>query len=157
MTISIRKASKQDHQIIVECQIKMAYETENLELENDIVSKGVFEIINNSPLGYYLIAEDVQKNVVGVMMVLYEWSDWRNGKILWIHSLYVKTEFRKMGVFKSFYSYLQNLVNSSNQFKGLRLFVEKNNSIAQKTYQHVGMNNEHYELFEWLKTNNYKE
>lgn len=149
--ITIRKATKQDYETIIDCQIKMADETEKLTLNRDTVSKGVFEILNDSPLGYYLVAENEQNLVLGVMMVLYEWSDWRNGKVLWIHSLYVLPIYRKLGVFKTFYSYLKNIINSSDEYKGLRLFVEKNNRNAQKAYESAGMTNEHYELFEWLK------
>lgn len=149
--IIIRKATKLDYETIVECQIKMALETESLVLDKNIVTKGVGEIINESPLGYYLIAEDNFKNILGVMMVLYEWSDWRNGKVLWIHSLYVKPEYRNLGVFKTFYLHLKNILTTSAEYKGIRLYVEKNNIKAQQAYQSVGMSNEHYELFEWLK------
>ncbi len=149
--IFIRKATKQDHETIVNCQIKMAFETEGLILDKKIVLNGVNQMLNESPLGYYLIAEDSLKNILGVMMVLYEWSDWRNGKILWIHSLYVKPEYRTLGVFKTFYLYLKNLVTNSIEYKGMRLFVEKNNTTAQYAYKAVGMSNEHYDLFEWMK------
>jgi ribosomal protein S18 acetylase RimI-like enzyme len=150
-SIHIRKATKQDAETIVDCQIKMANETESLVLDESIVSNGVSQIINDSPLGYYLIAENEQKVHMGVMMVLTEWSDWRNGKVLWIHSLYVKPEYRKMGIFKALYSYLKNLVSTEDEYKGLRLFVEKNNVNAQKAYRAIGMTNDHYELFEWMK------
>jgi ribosomal protein S18 acetylase RimI-like enzyme len=33
---------------------------------------------------------------------------------------------------------------------GLRLYVEKNNSAAQRAYEHLGMTNNHYDLFEDL-------
>lgn len=150
-SINIRKATKQDAQYIVDCQIKMAHETENLILERVTVEKGVGHILMDSPLGYYLLAEDDKKNLLGVMMVLFEWSDWRNGKVFWIHSLYVKPDFRKQGIFKAFYAHLKNIVESSAEFKGIRLYVEKSNLNAQKAYQASGMTNEHYELFEWLK------
>lgn len=149
--INIRKATKQDAQSIVDCQLKMAYETEKLVLDKDIVTKGVTNLLIDSPLGYYMLAEDGDKKTLGVMMVLFEWSDWRNGKVLWIHSLYVKPEFRKQGIFKSFYAHLKNIVEFSTEFKGIRLYVEKSNLNAQKAYYAVGMTNEHYELFEWLK------
>ena len=34
---------------------------------------------------------------------------------------------------------------------GLRLYVETNNSRAQKTYEALGMQSEHYTMYEWLK------
>ena len=34
---------------------------------------------------------------------------------------------------------------------GLRLYVETNNSGAQKTYEALGMKSEHYTMYEWMK------
>jgi ribosomal protein S18 acetylase RimI-like enzyme len=34
---------------------------------------------------------------------------------------------------------------------GLRLYVDKSNARAQEVYQSMGMNGEHYTVFEWMK------
>jgi predicted GNAT family acetyltransferase len=34
---------------------------------------------------------------------------------------------------------------------GLRLYVETNNSVAQNTYEAIGMKSLHYKMFEWMK------
>ncbi len=84
-------------------------------------------------------------------MTIPEWSDWRNGTILWIHSLYVVPEVRRKGVFTKLYQYLKQRVEGSDELMGLRLYVDKNNTGAQKVYENLGMNKDHYVMYEWLK------
>ena len=142
-------AQETDKDFIVASQLAMALETENLQLDANTVSQGVSHIFAHPEKGFYLIAK--QDGVaIGTMLVLYEWSDWRNGEVLWIHSLFVVEKHRKQGVFKDFYLFLQNLV-AEKSYKGIRLYVEKTNHNAQLAYQKMGMTKEHYELYEWLK------
>ena len=88
---------------------------------------------------------------MGCLLTIPEWSDWRNGTVLWIHSVYVAPEFRKRGVFQTLYSHLKDNVAHSTDLRGLRLYVDKTNSVAQKVYSELGMNNQHYHLYEWMK------
>lgn len=148
--MQIRKATEKDMLFIVNSQIQMAVESEGLILDFDVVSKGVKHIFDFPEIGYYLIAAEAEQPV-GVTLILKEWSDWRNGNVLWIHSLYVIPSHRKLGIFKKLYQVLKEEVENSESVRGLRLYVEKNNKIAQAAYNRVGMTNEHYELFEWLK------
>ena len=84
-------------------------------------------------------------------MAIPEWSDWRNGTVLWIHSLYVIPEVRRHGVFKKLYLNLKKQVEQSPELVGLRLYVDKQNNLAQTIYEKLGMSRDHYELYEWLK------
>jgi ribosomal protein S18 acetylase RimI-like enzyme len=86
-----------------------------------------------------------------MLLVIPEWSDWRNGTVLWVHSVYVKVSHRRQGVYRQLYSYLQKLVSQSDHLRGIRLYVEKENKRAQATYQELGMSNDHYDLYEWMK------
>ncbi|MBX2843702.1 MAG: GNAT family N-acetyltransferase [Flammeovirgaceae bacterium] len=148
--IQIRKGISKDKNAIASFQLKMAWETELLELDLGIVDAGVQKIIDEPVRGSYWVAE-YQGQVVGSLLVLFEWSDWRNGEVLWIHSVYITPEFRNFGIFKKMYLQLKNLVEESENYRGLRLYVDKTNQNAQKVYKAIGMTNEHYELFEWLK------
>jgi ribosomal protein S18 acetylase RimI-like enzyme len=147
--IEISKASVTDLNDIANFQLDMALETEELKLEKDTVQRGVQGLFNNLEMGFYLVAKENQKTL-GSLMVLYEWSDWRAGKVLWIHSVFIKKEFRQNGVYKSMYNYLQKMVSETDNYFGLRLYVDKRNKKAQKVYQKLGMDNQHYDLYEWL-------
>ncbi|MDD2281743.1 MAG: GNAT family N-acetyltransferase, partial [Bacteroidales bacterium] len=93
----------------------------------------------------------IGERVVGMLMITLEWSDWRNGWVWWIQSVYVEQEFRKDGIFRSLYTYIRNLVENSDSIRGLRLYVDKRNIKAQKVYNALGMTGEHYTTYEWMK------
>jgi GNAT superfamily N-acetyltransferase len=148
--IKIRKAKSSDTQRIVELQLRMAKETEGMELNRDVVSKGVNGVFQEPSRGTYWVVEE-QGKVLGVLLAIPEWSDWRNGTVLWIHSLYVVPEARGRGVFKKLYLNLKEQVEESPELVGLRLYVDKKNKSAKKIYEKLGMSRDHYELYEWLK------
>jgi len=100
--------------------------------------------------GTYWVAEE-NGELLGMLLAIPEWSDWRNGTVLWIHSLYVVGRARRRGVFKKLYLNLKRQVERSPELVGLRLYVDKTNKPAQKVYERLGMNKHHYELYEWLK------
>ena len=150
MNFKIRPGLLFDIDIIADFQVKMAWETELMKLDPKIVDLGVTGVMDDPSKGKYWLAE-VDGNVVGCLLTIPEWSDWRNGTVLWIHSVYVHPEFRKYGVFKSLYSHLKQLVNETSDYRGLRLYVDKTNLKAQKVYESLGMSSEHYHLFEWMK------
>ncbi|MDX8338571.1 GNAT family N-acetyltransferase [Draconibacterium sp. IB214405] len=146
----VRQATKKDHEAIVQFQLAMAHETEGIELHQPTVIKGVEAVLNNGDKGHYYVTE-VDGEVVGSLLTTFEWSDWRNGTILWIQSVYVKPEFRRKGVYRKMYSYLKDKVSKADNLNGIRLYADKTNLPAQKTYETLGMNQDHYVMFEWLK------
>jgi GNAT superfamily N-acetyltransferase len=148
--VKIRKADIDDVETITSFQIKMALETENLELDKKTVKKGVTSVFKNKNKGQYYVAEENNK-IIGSLLVTPEWSDWRNGTILWIQSTYVTPVYRRKGVFKYMYNHLKKQVKKSDNLLGLRLYVDKTNQNAQKTYEKLGMNDEHYKTYEWIK------
>ena len=147
--LTIRTATKKDIPAIVTLQICLARESEHLELEKNTLRKGILYILENPMRGEYYLSE-VENEVVACLLILPEWSDWRNKEVLWIHSVYVKKEWRKQGIFKSMYEHLIKIVSTEKNYAGLRLFVDKRNTPAQKVYKSIGMSDEHYSLFEWL-------
>ena len=146
-TISIRHAQKTDESIIVRFNQSMALETEALTLDESILTKGVQSVFENPEKGFYLVCE-VDGVVRGSLMITYEWSDWRNGTFYWVQSVYVEKAFRRIGIYKSLYQYLQEQLKQNQDVAGMRLYVEKDNEKAQKTYTKVGMKRTNYLLFE---------
>lgn len=151
LSIKVRPGLLFDIDVITDFQIKMAFETENgLKLDPVTVNLGVTAVMDDPSKGKYWIAES-NGVVAGCLLVVPEWSDWRNGNVLWIHSVYVPVEHRNSGVYKALYNYLKKMVEESKDLRGLRLYVDKSNILAQKVYGSLGMNGDHYQLFEWMK------
>jgi len=146
----IRKAKPEDALIIAGFQQAMAWETEELKLDDSILAKGVKAVFDDPSKGNYYVAEN-DGNVIASLLTTFEWSDWRNGTVLWIQSVYVSPEFRKKGVYSTMYKHIRNMVEQNEDLKGIRLYAEKTNQTAQLVYEKAGMTADHYLLYEWLK------
>lgn len=149
--IIFRRALASDASSIQLFQQAMALETENLKLDLQILAKGVAAVFDNPTLGQYHVCE-VDSEVVGSLLLTNEWSDWRNGTVWWLHSLYFKPEARGQGLFSKMYGYVQAMANENKDIRGVRLYVDHTNLHAQTVYKKLGMNDDHYKLFEWMKS-----
>jgi len=150
MNLSFRKATIEDLDTLVSYQFNLAKETEALILDKNVLTSGITNLLLDENKGVYWIISFESRDIACVM-IQQEWSDWRNGAVWWIHSVYVDKEFRKKGVFKKMYTFFKDKVKSSDALKGLRLYVDKTNITAIKTYDAIGMTREHYDLYEWLE------
>lgn len=148
--MNIRKALNKDIDVIARYNYNLAYETENKILDMNILTRGVQAIIKDENKGIYHVCE-INGEVVGQIMYTFEWSDWRNGTFLWIQSAYVNKEFRGMGVFKALYKFIRDIADNDNNICGIRLYVEKENTIAKKTYKNIGMKECNYYIYEYDK------
>jgi len=148
--MQIKTATNLEASQIIDFQIKMAFETENIDLNYSIVKKGVEAVFLDNSKGKYYVCEH-ENQIIASLLTTYEWSDWRAKTIVWLQSVYVKPEFRKHGVFKLMYQYIKNMVLENENYCGIKLYVDKTNLNAQKVYNAVGMNGEHYILYEWQK------
>ncbi|HYE73245.1 MAG TPA: GNAT family N-acetyltransferase [Blastocatellia bacterium] len=146
-----RLATIDDAAAIVEFQIAMARETEDVELDLETCRKGVQAIFESSGLGQYYVAERNEK-VIGSLLITYEWSDWRNGMIWWVQSVYVIPEARGQRVYAGLYEHVKAIVEANENLRGIRLYVDERNKVAQQVYAKLGMNGEHYRVFEWMKS-----
>lgn len=149
--MNIRIATLKELDTIVNFQLAMALETEDLVLDKTILHKGVEAALADPHKGVMYVAEMPDGVVAGSLMITFEWSDWRNGWIWWIESLYVLPQYRKQGVFNRLYDHIRALVQADEQIKGIRLYVDKRNVRAQKVYEAIGMCGEHYTTYEWMK------
>lgn len=145
-TIEIRPARADDAAMIAEFNARMAHETEALTLDRAILDAGVRAALADPNKARYFVA-DAGGKVVGQLMITLEWSDWRNGEIWWIQSVYVHVDYRGRGVFKNLYCHVAELARQQGA-AGLRLYVERENVAAQKTYAQIGMSMTHYLVME---------
>ncbi|MDC0979073.1 GNAT family N-acetyltransferase [Gammaproteobacteria bacterium] len=143
----IRSASPDDISDIAQFNIAMAQETEERQLDPETIQSGVSGVIQNHAHGFYLIAERDQV-AVGSLLITFEWSDWRNGTLWWIQSVYVKPEHRRTGVFKALYDAVIARARAAKSVRGIRLYVEQENLDAQSVYQKLSMQKTPYQMFE---------
>jgi Acetyltransferases len=145
--MQIRDAGPKDVETLVAFNAAMAEETEDLVLDERVLRRGVKRLIEDPALGRCLVAE-TDEGVVGTLSVTSEWSDWRCGLFWWIQSVYVAPEARGRGVFSDLYDHVQDLARAEPDVIGLRLYVERNNVRAQRTYARLGMEETAYRVYE---------
>jgi GNAT superfamily N-acetyltransferase len=138
MSITIRAATPADIDTLVAGNVAMALEAEQKHLDPEFVQRGVRAVFEDPSRGRYFVAE-VGGNVVGQAMYTYEWSDWRNGNFWWLQSVYVAPVARRTGVFREIYRHIEALAKAGPGVCGLRLYVERENERAQRTYTRCGM------------------
>jgi len=146
----IRMAEQSDIDTIVDFQVAMALETEELQLDATTCRRGVESVMQNPALGRYWVAE-AQGNVIASLMTTLEWSDWRAGSVWWIQSVYVTPSWRRKGVYSRLYRAVQDAARDDPGVRGVRLYVDRRNVSAQETYAALGMNGDHYVVYEWMK------
>jgi GNAT superfamily N-acetyltransferase len=125
----------------------MGRETEGILLDKSRLQKGVEGILRDPMKGFYLVAES-KGEIVGQMMITREWSDWRNGYFWWIQSVYVLPSSRKKGVYRALHERIVTAGKRRKDICGIRLYVDRHNSRAQRVYKKLGMKNSNYEMFE---------
>ena len=145
--LRVRAAEKRDADAIAAFNAAMALETEHKTLDSAVLRAGVDAVLADARHGFYLIAE-CGGSVAGCLMITYEWSDWRNGQWWWLQSVYVREEFRRHGVFRALYDEVERRLGATADAIGLRLYVERENARAQRTYQSLGMDETGYRLYE---------
>jgi len=148
MKIQVRAARLEDAPVIVEFNAALAWETEHLRLDPATLDRGVRAGLADAAKARYFVAE-VDGRVVGQLMLTLEWSDWRDGEIWWIQSVYVHADFRRAGVFTAIYRHVEALAMEQHA-AGLRLYVVLENGAAQKTYERLGMTRSEYVVMENL-------
>ncbi len=145
--IQIRPARLADAAVIAEFNQRLAQETEHLRLDPACIGPGVAKLLQDPAKGVYYVAE-TGGAVVGQVMITYEWSDWRNGNLWWLQSVYVKPEFRRRGIFRALFQRLSELACAQKDVCGLRLYMHSENHAARLCYRQLGMQRTKYEVLE---------
>jgi GNAT superfamily N-acetyltransferase len=147
--IHVREGVPGDEDALVVMNRLLAWETEHKQLDEATLRAGVREALRNPSLARYFVA-CAGDQVVGQLMHTCEWSDWRNGHIWWLQSVYVLREHRNRGIFKKLFETVLRQAENDPRVAGLRLYVEHANLEAQEVYRRVGMVSAGYQVLERL-------
>lgn len=145
MDLTIRAATPADVEVVARFNAALAWESEHKRLHEPTLLAGVRSLLSDPHKGFYTLAERGGE-VVGQTLITFEWSDWRNGWYWWIQSVYVRADARKVGVFRALFDHLKAKAMADTEVIGLRLYVERENERARRTYEALGMIEEPYFL-----------
>jgi GNAT superfamily N-acetyltransferase len=146
-TIAVRDATPDDADLIADYNRLLALESENKSLDMSVLTAGVRHGLARPELCRYFIATAGGKPV-GTTMLTFELTDWRDGVIWWLQSVYVETDYRRHGVFRTIFAHIEALARRTPEVRGLRLYVHRDNQRAMRTYERVGMTKAEYEVYE---------
>lgn len=147
MSFTLRPAVPADAAVLIEFNQRLAQESEGKTLDVATLQAGIATALADVDKARYFVVEE-NGVVLGQLMLTREWSDWRNGWIWWIQSVYVRAEARRRGVFRALYEHVHGQALADPEVIGLRLYVERDNQAAQRTYQSLGMDATGYLVFE---------
>jgi GNAT superfamily N-acetyltransferase len=145
-TPEVRPATIRDLEWLVAGNMALAKETERVQLDADTLRHGIRALLESRAPGRYWVAV-VEGRVVGQLLITFEWSDWRNRMVWWIQSVYVVPDARGRGVLRTLYDRVRREALAAGS-GGVRLYVDTTNIPAQAAYAALGMNGEHYRVFE---------
>lgn len=149
--VYVRDAILSDLDTICEFNQQLALETESRHIPPEVLRAGVLAALEAPGKLHYWVAvspEDHQTRVIGQVAVSYEWSDWRNGWIWWLQSVFVDRHWRDKGVFRSLLEKIRADAVADTQVIGLRLYMEHDNASARATYEKLGFVEAGYEVLE---------
>ena len=141
----IKIATIHDAEKIARNNIMLAEESENKKIQYQNVLKGVRGIITNKEKGFYLVMEG-ETEILGQIMITYEWSDWRGKDIWWLQSIYVQEKWRGKGIMRKMLEEIKKMTGEYDVY-ALRLYVHEDNKKAIEAYEHVGMKKSPYYIF----------
>jgi len=151
--LKIREARTPDRPAIAEFNRLLALETERKVLDPAVLDRGVaLALADPDRLRYWVAEIDQPAQLAGQTAVSREWSDWRNGWLWWLQSVYIAAPFRGRGIFRALFRHIRDEARANRDVIGLRLYVEDSNAPAQRTYQALGMKPAPYSVYEdlWL-------
>jgi ribosomal protein S18 acetylase RimI-like enzyme len=147
MDFRFRLADSADAAVIADFNCRLAWETEQRRLDPELVLAGVSGGLARCPEVRYFVAEN-DSAIIGQLMLTREWSDWRNGWMIWLQSVYVQADCRRQRVFQRLLSFATTVVQAEDNPVCLRLYVEHNNAAAQACYHSLGFRDAGYLVME---------
>ena len=144
--MKFRKAISTDAKTLAKNNVMMAKESENVDIDFNTTLAGISSVLEDSSKGFYVVAED-KGEIIGQLMITFEWSDWRNKAIWWIQSVYIVGPWRRKGVFSGLLQEIYTL-GEKEGVSCFRLYVHGLNRGAIEVYRKLGLVEGKYVMFE---------
>ncbi len=136
---TIRLARIEDARKLAEfCELLR--ESLEMPVQQEKLLPGVSAPIKDLSKGMYLVATEAHKSeLIGCLMITYEWDPGNNAFTWWIQEVFVDSNWRRKGVFQALYKHTIKMAKDKGNVCSIKLHVNHNNLNAQKTYKSMGM------------------
>ena len=138
-TFTIRLARIEDAKKLAEfCELLR--ESLEMPVQQEKLLPGVSAPIKDLSKGMYLVATEAHRSeLIGCLMITYEWDPGNNAFTWWIQEVFVDSNWRRKGVFQALYKHTIKMAKDKGNVCSIKLHVNHNNLNAQKTYKSMGM------------------
>jgi GNAT superfamily N-acetyltransferase len=145
MRFSVREAHLDDLDNLVTFTLSEARHAEGKELNPDIVRKGVEVALVDPSIARYWVLENQERETIGSISVVKEWSNWNAGYYWWIQSMFITADYRGQKLMGHLMEAVQKTAKKENALD-IRLLVHQDNHRAQKAYLKEGFSNAPYKI-----------
>ena len=147
---TIRLARIEDARKLAEfCELLR--ESLEMPVQQEKLLPGVSAPIKDLSKGMYLVATEAHKSeLIGCLMITYEWDTGNNAFIWWIQDVFVDGNWRRKGVFQALYKHTIKMAKDKGNVCSIKLHVNHNNLNAQKTYKSMGMTDTPNFMYEFI-------
>lgn len=147
LELTIRAATAADIPVLRDGAMALAIEAEHTTVDRATVELGLAAAVADRTKARYWVAE-ADGRVVGMLMVTYEWSDWSNGWVWWLQSVYVFPAYRRRGVMSRLINHARAEARAEGGVVRLRLYVHDTNDRGRATYRALGFQPTAYRVME---------
>jgi GNAT superfamily N-acetyltransferase len=145
MNFTVRAGNIDDLGTLVSFILAEANEAEGNEKSSTIVSEGIKTGLENPAIAQYWVLEDDERNIIGSVSIVKEWSDWHAGYYWWIQSMFIRSEYRGQGLMKLLLDKVKVVAKTDNALE-LRLYVHEENTRAIRAYNREGFSDSPYQI-----------
>ncbi len=141
----IRLPTAKEVTILARYNRDAAVEANNPPLDVAKSIAGVQAIIDDPRIGFFLVIEESEQ-IISMLLITREWSDWRNADWYLIQSVYTLPDHRRKGCFTRLLAAVEKMARDDVQCCGLKLEVRKDNHRAQAVYTTLGFSDFHHKV-----------
>ena len=147
---TIRLARIEDARKLAEfCELLR--ESLEMSVQQEKLLPGVSAPIKDLSKGMYLVATEVHKSeLIGCLMITYEWDPGNNAFTWWIQEVFVDSNWRRKGVFQALYKHTIKMAKDKGNVCTIKIHVNDDNLNAQKIYKRLGMTDTSNFMYEFI-------
>ena len=147
---TIRLARIEDAKKLAEfCELLR--ESLEMPVQQEKLLPGVSAPIKDLSKGMYLVATEAHKSeLIGCLMITYEWDTGNNAFIWWIQDVFVDGNWRRKGVFQALYKHTIKMAKDKGNVCTIKIHVNDDNLNAQKIYKRLGMTDTSNFMYEFI-------
>ena len=147
---TIRLARIEDARKLAEfCELLR--ESLEMSVQQEKLLPGVSAPIKDLSKGIYLVATEAHKSeLIGCLMITYEWDPGNNAFTWWIQEVFVDSNWRRKGVFQALYKHTIKMAKDKGNVCTIKIHVNDDNLNAQKIYKRLGMTDTSNFMYEFI-------